>query len=45
MTLFERAERAGGHDGSGWILYRMVKDDAVSEGIRGQRPHESPAEE
>jgi hypothetical protein len=22
-TLFERAERAGGHDGSGWVLYRI----------------------
>jgi hypothetical protein len=25
-TLFERAERLGGQDGSGWIPYRIVKD-------------------
>ena len=26
LSLLERAERAGGHDGSGWVLYRIVKD-------------------
>lgn len=26
-SLFERAERVGGQDASGWILYRIVKDD------------------
>jgi len=26
LSLFERAERAGGDDGSGWVLYRIVKD-------------------
>jgi hypothetical protein len=25
-SLFERAERVGGQDASGWTLYRMVKD-------------------
>ena len=24
-TLFEQAERIGGQDGSGWIVYRIVK--------------------
>lgn len=27
LSLFERAELAGGHDGSGWVLYRMVKEN------------------
>jgi hypothetical protein len=27
LSLFEWAERAGGHDGSGWVLYRIVRDD------------------
>jgi hypothetical protein len=27
LSLFERAERTGGHDGSGWVLYRIVKDN------------------
>jgi len=26
LSLFERAERAGGQDGSGWVLSRIVKD-------------------
>jgi hypothetical protein len=26
-SLFEQAERVGGQDGSGWIVYRIVKDD------------------
>ena len=26
-SLFERAERIGGQDGSGWIVYRIVKGD------------------
>lgn len=25
LSLFERAERVGGEDGSGWILYRIAK--------------------
>ena len=28
LRLFDRAERAGGQDGGGWIVYRIVKDDA-----------------
>jgi hypothetical protein len=32
LSLFERAERIGGQDASGWVLYRIVK---VNE-------HESP---
>lgn len=27
LSLFERAERVGGQDASGWILYRIVKDN------------------
>lgn len=26
LSLFERAERVGGQDASGWVLYRIVKD-------------------
>ena len=26
-SLLQRAERAGGHDDSGWVLYRIVKDN------------------
>jgi hypothetical protein len=25
LSLFERAERVGGQDASGWVLYRIVK--------------------
>jgi hypothetical protein len=32
LSLFERAERIGGQDASGWVLYRIVKDNE----------HESP---
>jgi hypothetical protein len=28
LSLFERAERLGGQDPSGWVLYRIVKDSA-----------------
>jgi len=27
-SLFERAERVGGQDASGWVLYRIVKENA-----------------
>jgi hypothetical protein len=36
LSLFERAERIGGQDASGWVLYRIVREsvqappDAVS---------------
>lgn len=26
LSLFERAERVGGQDASGWVLYRIVRD-------------------
>jgi len=26
LSLFERAKRAGGHDDSGWVLYRIIQD-------------------
>ena len=26
LSLFERAERIGGQDASGWVLYRIVRD-------------------
>ena len=32
LSLFERAQRAGGQDASGWVLYRIAKDNE----------HESP---
>jgi hypothetical protein len=28
LSLFERAERLGGQDASGWVLYRIVKESA-----------------
>jgi hypothetical protein len=34
--VFERAERAGGHDHSGWILYQIVKD--TEHGSTGVAP-------
>jgi len=27
LSLFERAERVGGQDASGWVLHRIVQDD------------------
>jgi hypothetical protein len=27
-SLLERADLAGGQDGSGWVLYRIVRADA-----------------
>ena len=27
LSLFERAERVAADDGSGWILYRIMRDD------------------
>ena len=32
LSLFERAERIGGQDASGWVLFRIVRDNE----------HESP---
>jgi len=28
LSLFEQAERLGGQDASGWVLYRIVKESA-----------------
>lgn len=28
-SLFERAERIGGQDGSGWIVYRIARSDGM----------------
>jgi hypothetical protein len=28
LSLFERAERIGGQDASGWVLYRIVQENA-----------------
>ena len=39
LSLFARAERAGGHDGSGWVLYRIVKDNG--QGSAGIAPPEA----
>ena len=27
LSLFERAERVGGQDASGWVLYRIVREN------------------
>lgn len=36
LSLFEQAERVGGQDASGWVLYRIVKDDAeAAPGVAG----------
>ena len=34
LRLLERAERAGGHDGSGWVLYRIVTDNGQGSAVR-----------
>ena len=36
LNLLARADRAGGQDSSGWILYRIVKDDG--QGATGVAP-------
>ena len=33
LSLFEQAERVGGQDASGWVLYRIVKDNGRSASI------------
>ncbi len=39
LGLFERAERVGGQDASGWVLYRIVKDsEQGSPGVVAQAP-------
>ena len=39
-SLLTRAERAAGHDGSGWVLYRIVKDNG--HGSTGVAPAPAP---
>jgi hypothetical protein len=29
LSLFERAERIGGQDGTGWIVYRIGRSDGM----------------
>jgi hypothetical protein len=36
LSLFERAERTGGQDPSGWALYRMARDNG--QGSPGVEP-------
>src|SRR5919197_4330675 len=36
LSLFERAERVGGQDASGWVLYRILKDNG--QGSTGVAP-------
>lgn len=33
LSLFERAERVGGQDASGWVLYRIVNNGQGSTGV------------
>ncbi len=34
LSLFDRAERVGGRDASGWVLYRIEKDsERASPGV------------
>jgi hypothetical protein len=34
LSLFERAERIGGQDASGWVLYRIARDsEQVGPGV------------
>lgn len=40
LGLFQQAQRIGGQDPSGWVLYRIVKDDEQTP----QRP-DAPATE
>jgi hypothetical protein len=43
LSLFERAERVGGQDASGWVLYRIVRDNGhghvpLEQAAPGTRP-------
>jgi hypothetical protein len=38
LSLFERAERIGGQDASGWVLYRIVRDNE-QESLGVAPPH------
>ena len=30
LSLFERAKRVGGQDASGWVLYRIARENALA---------------
>lgn len=38
LSLFERAERAGGRDASGWVLYRIVRENASASDTDARVP-------
>jgi hypothetical protein len=40
--LFERARRAGGHDASGWVLYRLGRDGERGSPGNADREHSGP---
>jgi hypothetical protein len=33
LSLFERAERVGGQDASGWALYRIARDNGQGKAV------------
>ena len=33
LSLFQRAQRVGGEDASGWVLYRIVNGEQGSPGV------------
>jgi hypothetical protein len=37
LSLFERAERVGGQDASGWVLYRISNNGQGSPGVAPAR--------
>jgi hypothetical protein len=44
ISLFEQAERAGGQDSTGWILYRIGKDNDQKSTLGGRDGHVPPQE-
>jgi hypothetical protein len=38
LSLFERAERVGGQDASGWVLYRIEQDSTHGSPAVAQAP-------
>lgn len=37
-SLFEQAQRVGGQDASGWVLYRVVRDSAHGSPVVARAP-------
>ncbi len=37
-SLFERAQRVGGQDASGWVLYRIVSESEPGSPVATQTP-------